>query len=264
MSKKLTHCLEQKVRLMDELEQKLDMNVEEWSAHVYHWKQIMDKLSKMTITLSFRTKASERMFYEKTWIDTLSYYWYSRELALFYSLLHVEVTQREAYIYQKLQQYMNYRVQSFEQYTAFCAQQLTLDCQAFKAYVLDNDRQGKWAFFDAECPFLYNAYFGALQLILRHINGLLDQQAKQEKQTALIWNRSKQDFCLLVYALSYCNRVNREKGALLAWVQAFSQLFDLDVSKHFYQTLSEFKKRKDISNNFLAEMLQVIVDKYNE
>lgn len=264
MNKKLRYCLEQKVRLIDELEQKLDMNVAEWSVHVYHWKQFMNKLSIIARTHSFRTKASERMFYEEIWIDTLTYYWYSREMALFCNSLPVEATQFEAYIDQKLQQYMIYRVQSFKQYTAFCAQQLPVDYLALKMHVLENDERGEWAFFDERYPFLYNAYFGALERIINCLTGLLNLQEERETPTLLTWNRSKQDFCLFVYALSYCNRINGEKGALMVWVRELGQLFGLDVSKHFYQTLSEFEKREDISNNFLAEMLQVLEDMYNE
>lgn len=266
MNKKLRYCLEQKVRLVDELEQKQDMNIEEWSAHVHHWNKFMKKLRVVASTHSFRTKASERIFYEEIWIDTLTYYWYSREMVFFCNSLPIEDTQFEAYIDQKLKQYMTYRLQSFERYNAFCAQQLPIDYLALKMHVVENDERGEWAFFDERYPFLYNAYFGALERIINCLTGLLNLQEERETPILLTWNRSKQDFCLFVYALAHCNRINGEKVAVMVVVRELGQLFGLDVSKHFYQTLNKVKKRTDFSNNFLAEMNQVLVDMdlYNE
>lgn len=264
MKKKLLSCTRRKTLLIEKMNEFPKISVDEWSAYTYQWKQILDDMCEITRTYVFTSRKKECFFFEELFAEVQSYYLFCRESALFYSVLPASPLEREAYISQKIAQYTSYRLQFFQCYTAFCANELAVDCSAIKAYILAKDSQEEWLFFDPRYPALFGAYFGALRLIVSQIEQMIAQGVQKTRTDVLQWRRSKLDLCLLSYAVSCCNGIHQERESLLKWAEVFGKLFGIDISTHYFQTLTAFKKRKDISTNLLAEMHQLIIDKYND
>lgn len=264
MSKQMQDCFAHKTRLIEEIKQITDVKKEELSAYVYQLDQLIAKMRVIAQKHRFRSRSKEQKFYKQTYTETLIYYWYVRELAQFYCGFPVNPSNEATYTFERMQQYQNYMNLHFQHYTAFCAQELSFDDTELQTHLLHGDSLVSSCFFDEQYPFLYAIYFSALQLILNHIDEVFLYRFHMKSQPMLPWKRSKLDLCLVVYSIYRCNKMNQEKGALLDWAKAIGGLFGIEISKNFFQTISEFKKRKDISANFIAEMHQVIADIYDD
>lgn len=264
MNKKIQDCLAHKTRLIEEIKQMTDVKKEELSAYVYQLDQLVGKMRTIANEHTFRSRNKERIFYEQTCAEGLIYYWYVRELAQFYCGFPVNPANKATYAYERMQAYQNYITIYFPHYTAFCASELSFDYTELQAYLVNGDSLVSCCFFNEKFPFLYPIYFSALQLVINHIETLVLHCLNTQSQPTLPWKRSKLDLCLVVYAVYLCNKIDYEKSNLIEWAKTIGNLFDLEISKNFFQTIGEFKKRKDISANFVAEMQQVIIHKCDD
>lgn len=261
MSKQVKDCFAHKTRLIEEIKQMTTVQPEELSAYAYQLDQLVDKMRGIVQKHTFRSRTKEQHFYEQVVTETLIYYWYVRELAQFYCGFPINPAHEAAYTYERGQHYQNYISLHFQPYTAFCAKKLSFDYTELQTLLLQEDAPVSCCFFDEQHPSLYFIYFSALQLILNHINAVLLPRFTVESQSPLLWSRSKLDLCLVVYGMYHCTKTDHEKGSILEWAKEVGNLFGMEINKNFYQTISEFKKRKDIRANFIAEMNQLILDK---
>ncbi|MBB1149753.1 RteC domain-containing protein [Myroides sp. NP-2] len=264
MKKKLSQCMQQKMQLIEKIEQISKISVEEWSAFTYQWRQLLQDMCTIAHSQGFRSHKEECFFYENQFAEVHYYYLYCREMALFHSSLPSLPNERNVYIDQKLQHFKQYRLQWFEQFTAFCATRLQTDYTEIKACVLAKDSHEDWPFFDPKYPAYNGAYFSALQLIIQQLEHEIFYGVTQCKPLDLKWKRPKTDLCLLVYAVCYCNGEPQERDNLIKWADAFGALFGIEISKNFFQMLHAFKKRKNITPNIVTAMYQFIKDKMDE
>jgi|GEM_PF-6845228 len=264
MNQQMRDCLVHKAQLIEKMKQITNVKKEELSAYVYQLDQVVRKMSNMAQNYNFRSERKKHLFYQEAYTETLIYYGYARELAQFYCEFPVDPATQSTYTYASMQHYQSYTTLYFQQYSAFCAQELSCDYTEIQTYLRQGDSLLSWRLFDEKHPALFFVYFSSLQLILHHLQEVVLHRYGAKNQPLLSWKRSKLDLCLVVYATYLCNKTNQEKGKMSEWATIIGDVFGVEINKHFSQTIGEFKKRKDISANFIAEMHQVIVNKYEE
>lgn len=264
MKKKVSDCMQQKMQLIEKMEQISTISVEEWSAYTHQWRKILHDMCIIAQNSAFRSRKEECFFYENQFFEVHCYYLYCREMTIFHSLRPSFPSERNAYISQQLLHYKQYRLQAFYQYNAFCSNELQTDYTEGKAYILAKDAQEEWPFFDPNYPAFYGVYFSALALIIKQLEGDFFYRMDQSDCAVLQWKRSKIDLCLLVYTASCCNGEYQDRDNLITWADAFGALFGIKISKNFFQTLHACKKRKNFEPNFVTEMHQHFKGKWEE
>lgn len=258
--KTLKALLTRKEQIIEQFSFVCDRTEQDLALNTYQLKKLLHEMQHM----KFKARKQEVLFYSKHVTETLIYYWLAKELGLLYCSLPLDRTLYTAYLNQQGERYNLLKKENYSHYGAYCLNAEPPDWQAIKEYLKTKDETCDFVFFDSAYDFLFPSYFQALTLFVNHLKLLLQHHTLATNEPTLRWQRSKVDLALVVYALYDCNKQDEETTSLLSWARAFEQLFDVEISKDFFQTLAAFKKRKNIDQTILTEMVDLIQMKYED
>jgi len=63
MKKKVSDCMQQKMQLIEKMEQISTISVEEWSAYTHQWRKILHDMCIIAQNSAFRSRKEECFFY---------------------------------------------------------------------------------------------------------------------------------------------------------------------------------------------------------
>ncbi|MCS4238356.1 hypothetical protein M2306_001531 [Myroides gitamensis] len=262
--KTLKALLTRKEQIIEQFSFVYDMSEQDLALNTYQLKKLLHEMQYMAHHTEFRLHKQEVLFYSKHVTETLIHYWFAKELGLLYCSLPLDRTLYTTYLNQQGEQYNLFKKENYSHYGAYCLNAETQDWQAIKEYLKAKDETCDFVFFDPAYDFLFPSYFQALTFFVNHLKLLLQHHTLATNESTLRWQRSKVDLVLVVYALYDSNKQDEDTTSLLSWARAFEQLFDVEISKDFFQTLAAFKKRKNIDQTILTEMVDLIQAKYED
>lgn len=262
--KTLKALLTRKEQIIEQFSFVYDMTEQDLALNTYQLKKVLHEMQHIAQHMQFRLHKQEVLFYSKHVTETLIHYWFAKELGLLYCSLPLDRTLYTAYLNQQGEKYNLFKKENYSHYGAYCLNAETQDWQAIKKYLKAKEATSDFVFFDPAYDFLFPSYFQALTLFVNHLKLLLQHHTLETNESTLRWQRSKVDLTLVVYALYDSNKQDEDTTSLLSWARAFEQLFDVEISKDFFQTLAAFKKRKNIDQTILTEMVDLIQAKYED
>ncbi|WP_353120189.1 RteC domain-containing protein [Myroides odoratus] len=262
--KTLNALLTRKEQIIQQFSFVCDMTEQDLALNSYQLEKLLADMQHIAQHTEFRSHKQEVLFYSKHVTETLVHYWFAKELGLLYCSLPLDRTQYAAYLNQQGEQYNLFKKENYSHYGAYCLNTENHDWKAIKKHLKTEESTCDFVFFDSRYDFLFPSYFQALTLFVNHLKLLIQHHTAATNEPPLRWQRSKVDLVLVVYALYNCNKQDDEKASNLFWARAFDQLFKVDISKDFFQILAAFKKRKNIDQTILTEMVDCIQAKYED
>jgi len=262
--KKLNALLTRKEQIIQQFSFVCDMTEQDLALNTYQLKKLLAEMQYIAQHTEFRSHKQEIFFYTKHVTETLIYYWFAKELGLLYCSLPLDQTLYTAYLNQQGERYNLFKKENYSDYGAYCLNKENHNWKAIKKYLKAEESTCDFVFFDLRCDFLFPSYFQALTLFVNHLKLLIQHHTVARNGPTLRWQRSKVDLALVVNALYYCNKQDEDATSLLYWARVFDQVFNVNMSKDIFQILAAFKKRKNIDQTILTEMVDCIQAKYED
>ena len=254
-----------KKRIIEEIQQNKPTQIKELAAYSYQLKEILDNLKQIALEDQFTSQKKRKQFYEVEVIQTLTYYWYVRELCFLNLESPLFFEPKDGKLEDALSSYALLQKKYFEVYSRYCAKGCWVESEQVRSYLLQANEKSDWTFFDEEKPCLLPIYFWTLGLISTELLRLHSTNTKRDDPLiGLTWNGSKLDLIVIVYTLYYFSKEKGSVTTIIEWSKRFEQLFNIEISKNFHQTLSEFRKKKNIEDTVLLKMHQIIVQRFSE
>ncbi|MGG5508283.1 MULTISPECIES: RteC domain-containing protein [unclassified Myroides] len=264
MKKVYQDCLTRKKRIIEEIKQKETLELDQLAAYAYQLEVLLDEMKEIPIETVVRSRKKEALFYEEEVTDVLTYYWYMRELSLVLCTLPFREKQHEGHLDSVALYYTSFKSDYFRLYACYCAKAYQFKSEEIRTYLKFQRERPNWLFFDKEALFLYPVYFRVVELVLLQLNRWETTANPQPIKPMLVWEATKIELVLVVFALYKYTQKKQDKPTVREWARTFEQVFGVSISKNFYQILNEYKKKKNIEDNLFLKMNEILLEKFQE